>query len=183
MFLFRFRLKSLKDCAKKHLVEWDNRLLNEHSEEPQNEAAAGTPEAPPEYQPSQYESPLENLLRTFESEQHLNNVQREKSFDTLLEEFEKEPRLGINEDILKYWRAQRNGSWHRLAAISDVIYSTPPTQVTVERCFSTFRFILNDQRTRLSDSNLENILLLKTNSNFEMNCDIRFDSLDESESE
>lgn len=128
----------------------------------------GTSETALEHQPS--------LLRAFENEQHLNYIKKQSSFELLLDEFGKEPRLAISEEILKYWMAQRNGPWHRLSAVADVIFSAPSTQVSVERCFSTFRFILNDQRTRLSDQNLENILLLKSNTNFKMNCDIRFDS-------
>lgn len=38
--------------------------------------------------------------------------------------------------------------------------------MTIERAFSALKLVLTDQRNRLSEETLENILLLKLNPNF-----------------
>lgn len=41
--------------------------------------------------------------------------------------------------------------------------AVPGTQVSVERLFSQLTFILNDRRERITEENLNNVLLVRTN--------------------
>lgn len=67
--------------------------------------------------------------------------------------------------ILGYWASSAvRFEYDKLYELARVLMSVPATQVSVERAFSTLRFILNDYRTSLGDDSLENILLLKLNS-------------------
>lgn len=68
-------------------------------------------------------------------------------------------------DILKYWDVcmDQNPNLHKLAQI---VLAVPATQVTVERGFSALKNILSDKRNRLSNQNLEKILMVKLNYNF-----------------
>lgn len=50
-----------------------------------------------------------------------------------------------------------------LYKLATVIHSVPPTQTSVERAFSAMALILNPLKTRLSDKNLENMLLIRLN--------------------
>ncbi|XP_018795159.1 PREDICTED: uncharacterized protein LOC108972800 [Bactrocera latifrons] len=44
------------------------------------------------------------------------------------------------------------------------VVAIPPTQVTIERAFSSLKLVLSDNRNRLSHHTLENILLVRLNS-------------------
>ncbi|KAI8120087.1 hypothetical protein CVS40_8584 [Lucilia cuprina] len=65
--------------------------------------------------------------------------------------------------VLNYWK-QRRFTDPELYILSNIIFGVPPTQVSVERAFSSLKIILTDSRNRLSQENLENILLAKLNS-------------------
>lgn len=58
-------------------------------------------------------------------------------------------RLPASTDILKYWEARRyeDSELHDLAM---VVLSAPVTQVTVERCFSAVKLLLEDHRLNMS---------------------------------
>lgn len=66
-------------------------------------------------------------------------------------------------NILKYWESQRITSpiIYRLAM---VVLAAPSTQVSVERAFSGLKLILTDHRMRLTEKSVENLLVLKLNS-------------------
>lgn len=81
---------------------------------------------------------------------------------SVLDEFEKEELLPRTANILKYWHSNTKGPFHHLAELANIVYSVCPTQVNVERSFSTLRFILRDLWRRMSDAHLD-ILLVKKN--------------------
>ena len=64
--------------------------------------------------------------------------------ESRLKEFVKMKRVPIETELIKWWNATRfeHGCLFKVAA---VVHSVPMTQVTVERLFSTFRFILSPQ--------------------------------------
>ncbi|XP_043648448.1 uncharacterized protein LOC122616923 [Drosophila teissieri] len=68
-------------------------------------------------------------------------------------------------DVLSYWKGKQYTD-QELYAVSNVCYAVPPTQVSIERAFSTLRLVLTDYRNRLSQDVLENILLFKLNPTF-----------------
>lgn len=111
-------------------------------------------------------SPVEELIKRKGKEKRTSDTQQRCSFESTLDEFETIDVIPRDSNILKYWETERNGRFHDLAELAEIVFSLPPTQVTVERCFSTLRFILHELRTRLSDEHLENVLLVKTNTKF-----------------
>ncbi|XP_046807300.1 zinc finger BED domain-containing protein 4-like [Lucilia cuprina] len=64
--------------------------------------------------------------------------------------------------VLDYWN-KRKSLDEELFILSNIIFGVPPTQVTIERAFSSLRIILSESRNRLSPETLENILLVKLN--------------------
>lgn len=65
--------------------------------------------------------------------------------------------------ILGYWSSAASHEYDALYEVAQLLLSVPATQVSIERAFSTLRFILNDYRTSLGDDSLGNILLVKLN--------------------
>lgn len=80
----------------------------------------------------------------------------------LLEEFEKQAKLPVKTDILKYWLAQKEKQ-RTLFDLAQVCFAAPSSQASVERAFSTLKFILNNLRYNLNDKTLQNILIIKLN--------------------
>ncbi|XP_036340492.1 uncharacterized protein LOC118756481 [Rhagoletis pomonella] len=67
------------------------------------------------------------------------------------------------ENLAAFW--ERKKYTHKnLYQLSQVIHATPATQVSVERAFSTLKYIVNDYRSNLSDDLTETILLLRLNN-------------------
>ncbi|XP_036317372.1 uncharacterized protein LOC118732350, partial [Rhagoletis pomonella] len=69
------------------------------------------------------------------------------------------------DDVLKFWKGKQYTD-PELYELSNVCFAVPPTQVTIERAFSTLRLVLTDYRNQLSQETLENILLVKLNPSF-----------------
>lgn len=74
-----------------------------------------------------------------------------------------EDREPLDVNVLEYWHNKRfsNPILHKLAM---VVHAVPATQVSVERCFSILKFILNDYRASMRPDTLENLMLLRLNS-------------------
>lgn len=68
-----------------------------------------------------------------------------------------------SKSILDYWSGTVRHEYNTLYELSQVLLSVPATQVSVERAFSSLRFILTDYRQRIADEALENILLMRLN--------------------
>lgn len=65
--------------------------------------------------------------------------------------------------ILEYWRRKKR-VYPRLYKLALIIFAVPTTQCSVERLFSAMKYILSDVRSSLGSTKLEDILLLRTNS-------------------
>lgn len=84
--------------------------------------------------------------------------------------------VGVKENlsisIHDYWQKNIH-LMPELYELACIIHSVPPTQTTVERAFSAMALILSPLRTNLSDKNLQNLLLLRLNSDlFDEICNI-----------
>lgn len=84
------------------------------------------------------------------------------NFSDLFESFEKCDRLHNRDSILEFWRDRKNEDpvLYELAAI---VHAIPPTQATVERAFSALACVCNNKTSRLSETSLENILMIVLN--------------------
>lgn len=69
----------------------------------------------------------------------------------------------LETDVIQYWYNKRFAcpTLYKLACI---VHAVPASQVSVERCFSTLRFILSDYRTRMGENTLEKLMLIMLNS-------------------
>lgn len=70
--------------------------------------------------------------------------------------------IPISSDLLEYWE-EMNYTKPYLYKLALIIHGSPATQVSVERAFSTLKYILNDYRYKLNHDTLQDILLLKLN--------------------
>lgn len=75
-----------------------------------------------------------------------------------LEMLEREPRVPRTASALAFWE-ERKGRQPEQHALAQAALGVPATQVGVERAFSALKFILSDQRPRLSPSTLDDVLL------------------------
>ncbi|XP_049302982.1 uncharacterized protein LOC115065771 [Bactrocera dorsalis] len=73
------------------------------------------------------------------------------------------PYMKSSTNVLNFWK-ERKSSDPELYALSKIVFAIPPTQVTIERAFSSLKLVLSDNRNRLSHHTLENILLVRLNS-------------------
>ena len=74
-------------------------------------------------------------------------------------------RLSRKADVLEYWWDQRKIS-PELYELSCVALAVPATQVSVERLFSSLRFILNPLRQNLQSTFVEDMLVIRNNTIF-----------------
>lgn len=84
-----------------------------------------------------------------------------QNFRTIVDNFDNIQRLNRREDPKKYW--QNNEIFGELSEVANILFAVPATQVSVERAFSTLKFILADNRDGLSENVLEDILFIKLN--------------------
>lgn len=85
------------------------------------------------------------------------------SIDTFIQKESFEGAVGDNPfSLITFWENKKK-EYPILFELAMVIFSIAPTQVTVERMFSAFAHIFNDYRSSLSQSLLENILLICLN--------------------
>ena len=90
------------------------------------------------------------------------NTKRQKSLKLELDQFDSLSRLPYTENLLYWWRD--NTSFPILRKIASSVLAIPLTQVSVERLFKVYRLTLSTERNRLSQSNIEDILFIKANS-------------------
>lgn len=94
--------------------------------------------------------------------------QRERPTDACIQlknsliDFLNQPLLPTNENDLKYWYEKRFTD-PQLYYLFNIALATPPTLVSVERLFSSLKFILNNLRMSLKDSIIDDILVLRNN--------------------
>lgn len=69
-------------------------------------------------------------------------------------------RISKDKNIFQFWQNYHNDD---LKKIAEVVLSVPSTQVSVERAFSTLKFVLSDLRASIDETLLEDILLLNLN--------------------
>lgn len=71
-------------------------------------------------------------------------------------------KVPINTLVFDYWEKNKH-VWPTLYELASVVHAVPPTQATVERSFSAMALVFSPLRTRISDENLENSLLIRLN--------------------
>lgn len=80
-----------------------------------------------------------------------------------LEEFNNHPRINSKENVLQFWETKKKTD-PLLYELATTVLSIPCTQVSVERLFSSLKFVLSDLRYNLKDSIVEDILVIRNNT-------------------
>lgn len=85
----------------------------------------------------------------------------ESDIEAIIDTFQPES-VPFNTSVLKYWQSAKKDhpELHKLAS---VIFSIPPTEVQIERDFSSLNFVFSDRRCSLSRERLEEIMLIHLN--------------------
>ena len=65
-------------------------------------------------------------------------------------------------DVLKFWERSKN-IWCELYPLAMIVLAAPATQVSVERLFSSMRFIFSTLRGNLKNDILDAILVVRSN--------------------
>ena len=86
----------------------------------------------------------------------------ERRILTYLDEFEYAPRLDKKANVLQYWEAQKITK-PELYLLASVVLAVPVTQVSVERTFSSLKYVLSPYRASLKPDRLEQVLLSRCN--------------------
>ena len=106
---------------------------------------------------------LECLLKSKESVRRRSR--QDDGIDKIIEAFSKENRIDKETNLLQYWLERKNVN-PVLFHLSQIVLSVPATQVSVERLFSSLKFILSPQRSQMSETLLNDILLIRANKLF-----------------
>ena len=117
---------------------------------------------------NELEDDIDLLIKEREHSEHdsySEEIDKDATIALALNEYEKEPRLKKEDDVLKFWYSKKD-CYPQLFQISQVLLSVPVIQVSVERTFSGVKFLLNPQRSRIDDGILDDILVIRCNAQF-----------------
>lgn len=108
---------------------------------------------------------LDLFYESSNTEQNVNQPNISDGDDEILLELDKFVQTETGSKFsssMEYWSSRKH-DYPKLFTVAEYLNSIPPTQVTIERSFSTLSFIFGIRRCQLNDYMLENILLIKLN--------------------
>lgn len=154
----RFRNVILKDresfdLAKSTLVNLYHRLNGLHEPSPIIQTANASSDLHLSFDE---QSELNKLMSTNTSQ---NNTDRHLDIEEAIILFQPNI-LPSEKSVLDFWETQKHSILYDLAM---AVYSIPPTQVQIERDFSSLGHIFTERRYQLSQARLEQILLIHFN--------------------
>ncbi len=171
MFTFRFNvLLTPGECkrAKTHLKQlWStlkSRGENQRPDSVEEEIERPVQESDDESdEVESYIKRRETSRRT--TAQNRRGCNTNAEIEKLLDGFLKEPRLQKKCNVLKYW-VKKSLDEPILFRLAKVVLAVPATQVSVERLFSSLKFVLSPQRSQLAENVLNNVLVIRANKLF-----------------
>lgn len=83
------------------------------------------------------------------------------AIEDILDSFQPEY-LDHKADVLEFWEKIKEDN-EVLYQLSTFIFSVPPTEVTIERNFSSLNFVFSDRRCKIQSERLEDIMLINLN--------------------
>lgn len=109
---------------------------------------------------------MESLGRDSVGDERITQSESEKrnnlDITTLLENFNG-IQGNLNVPVLDFWKSNKTAR-PELFKLAQIIFAVPPTQTSVERAFSVFAIIFTPRRNQLGDGILQDILLVRLNS-------------------
>lgn len=107
---------------------------------------------------------LDKIQPAPQSQHNGSAVEKLNAIYTDIENFDEVyGRLPLNNNILEFYHSIKFRKPH-LYKLALTVLATPATQVSVERAFSALNFILTEKRNKLSQENLNSLLVVKLNS-------------------
>ncbi len=134
------------------------------STQPREEQESGSAERENAAERENEEDEVESYLKSKESRRR-SVPQRNEGFEKILDTFLKEPRVEKSKNVLEYWFGKKSSNVV-LFELSQIALSVPATQVSVERLFSSLKFVLSPQRSQMSETVLNNVLVVRANKLF-----------------
>lgn len=115
--------------------------------------------------PMSSSSRLDTFLKSASEKKNSRSKSSMKAY-TEIESFSIEPQP-VSTNLLAYWHGIKN-QFPYVYILAMIVLSVPSSQTSVERLFSSMNFVFNNRRSNLSQDNLENILLIRSNYNFDI---------------
>lgn len=110
-----------------------------------------------------------NQENTITSQSKQNPASKSADLETLVDIFQPN-QLPNTASVLEWWESMKD-EHPELYDIAMVIYSVPPTEVQIERDFSSLDFVFPNRRSKLHHDRLEDIMLIFLNRElFEIVC-------------
>lgn len=97
------------------------------------------------------------------SEIENNNLSDRDKLHSLLEQFSQQPPEKTKINVLQYWNENKT-SKPELYLLSKVVFSVAPTQAATERANSALSFVFSRYRSKLGQTFLEDILVVRPNA-------------------
>lgn len=124
-------------------------------------------------QPEPEVDEVDLYLKALEGGAEKEQVKTAVNIDLLLLEFKAEissqtVRMSSKANILDYWEEQKFLK-PVLYSLAIIVHAVPMTQVSVERLFSSLKFVYSDLRPNLASDLLEETLLIRNNGLFKKN--------------
>lgn len=89
------------------------------------------------------------------------NLQIFKSIETF-----RPPRMSMEINIYEFWQLQKKNN-KELAILAEVVHAIPSAQLSIERCLSSLKLLLMEQRNSLDHDTINKKLLIKNNYKFD----------------
>lgn len=108
----------------------------------------------------------EYLSVLFEENVAKTSHQEEKTILSEIVQLESRTKIAVSTqdfNVIQYWIKKRYTD-PKLFRLAKILLSVPSTQVTVERLFSQLKFVITDNRMKLKDETVKNVMFLKMNS-------------------
>jgi hAT family C-terminal dimerisation region len=142
-----------KEAAKAHLLSlWDR--MNPETCNTTASHSANIPEEADDLELYLRATESSNDSRSMEGQVHRMGIIR------ILDAFDAERRLEKDRDILDYWESQKLNK-PELFSLAQIALSFPVTQVSVERAFSSLKYVLSPYRQNLKPDIVEDILVIR----------------------
>lgn len=113
----------------------------------------------------------QHLANDNKNDASLTHSTQEKDIEEIIDNYQPDA-MPFSTSVIKFWQSikQDNPELYQLAC---VIFSVPPTEVQIERDFSSLNFVFTNRRCSISSERLEEIMLIHLNRDLfeEVNCE------------
>lgn len=160
----RLKADLIKDGQQCYVAKGYLAKLWERIDEFSHQSKTSDQSNPPAQSSNKFDySYLTNYLSSLECPTPVTSSAKRMEFTKLLNVYEKTEPVNMSVSVLDFWEQQRD-VFPELYKIAKVVHAVPATQSSVERTFSTLSFVFNKLRSQLSETMLEDILLIKLNA-------------------